>query len=536
MARKPARVTKRPKKRRKARPAWRGHATAGSAIRLSDLDGSVRTATGARALESRAVFDAWQNAVTGFGTTRDKTYFSAFSSFTTLTDQELSNLYHGDAMAARIVDAVPDDMYREGFAVDVGDRDVNEWLAEKLQSLDARGKFADGERWGRGYGGAAILIGANDGRAASTPLIPERANGVGYLYVLDKRQLWPATYYTEPGHPKLGQPETYYVTQASARTTSAAMQAVHETRLIIFRGAPTGNEERELLNSWDYSVLQRPHEVLLQFNTGWKSVELMLTDANQAVFKISGLAEMLGAPDGMAALQARYAALDRARSNVRAMALDAGTKDEPSEEFERQSVSFEQIPATLEKLMLRLAGAVDMPVTRLMGQSPSGLNATGENDTRNWYDKIDAQRNTEASPKVRRLVKIILSTKESPLRKPPEKVEIKWPPLWTETPFQAAGTRKLILEGDSIAVQAGILLPEESALHRFRPEGFDTEISLSDEAVKAREDLLEGELEDMGEEEEPPFAPAPAGGLPPKLQAVAEDIEGDEPPAEQPQA
>ena len=34
------------------------------------------------------------------------------------------------------------------------------------------------------------------------------------------------------------------------------------------------------------------------------------------------------------------------------------------------------------------AGAADIPVTRLLGQSPAGLSATGESDTRNYYDMI----------------------------------------------------------------------------------------------------------------------------------------------------
>jgi phage-related protein (TIGR01555 family) len=62
--------------------------------------------------------------------------------------------------------------------------------------------------------------------------------------------------------------------------------------------------------------------------------------------------------------------------------------------------------------MLKLSGSTGIPVTRLFGRSPSGLNATGENDLRNYYDLVEAnQRNRLLSP-MRRLVELIASYKK----------------------------------------------------------------------------------------------------------------------------
>jgi len=36
------------------------------------------------------------------------------------------------------------------------------------------------------------------------------------------------------------------------------------------------------------------------------------------------------------------------------------------------------------------SGAADIPMTRLLGQSPAGMNATGDGDMRNYYDRIEA--------------------------------------------------------------------------------------------------------------------------------------------------
>lgn len=457
-------------------------------------------------------FDDWQNQVTGFGTTADKTTYTSFVGSLRLPDQQLSNLYHGDDLAARMIDIVPDELLREGFTVDTGDVGLNAELSEQLDALSLDGKLADGWRWGRLYGGAALVLGADDGRSASTPLIPERAKSLAFAHVIDRRYLWPLTYYREPTHPKLGQPETYMVSASSAHTDESHA-IVHESRLVLFGGATTGILEREQNNSWDHSVLQRALQPLAAFNTGWKSVELLLTDANQAVFKMSGLAEVLGA-GGEEVMKKRMQMIDLCRSVMRAMVVDAGGEDGTAkEEFTRQSVSFADIPQTLDKFMLRLAAAVQIPVTILMGQSPAGMSATGDSDFRWFYDRIRSEQTRKLSPKIRRIIKVMLATKAFSAKA--ERVDVKFPALWTETPSVQATTRKTLLEGDAIATTNGFLVASEVATKRFgEPNGFDSEIQLTDEGKAARDAELKGDLEDLSkppDEREPP--PDDGGGF-----------------------
>lgn len=439
-------------------------------------------------------FDAgWANDVTGFGTTRDKTTYTAFGGVAYLSDQQVANLYDGDDIAARMVDIVPDEMLREGFEVDLGDAGKNTELAEQLEALGCVEKFANGTRWGRLFGGGALLIGADDGRSASSPLVPEKSRGVSYLYELDRRYLQPFTWYTEPGHPRLGQPETYLVSPVNYQG-SQDMTVVHESRLIMFGGATTGLQERVINNGWDRSVLQRAFEALRGFNTGWKAVEVLLTDANQAVFKMQGLAEAIAA-DGQDAMQKRMQVMDLCRSVMRAIVVDAGDAEagSGSEEFARHSVSFDSIPQTLDKFMLRLAAAVQIPATILYGQSPAGMSATGDADFRWFYDRIRAQQRLTLAPKIRRLVRVMMHTKGSVIDS--DSITVKFPSLWSETPLNESTRRKTIAETDAIYVNAGVVTAEEIALSRFKPEGFSEDLVLTDEAVAARESSLSDELE-----------------------------------------
>ncbi len=498
------------------------------------------TSEGLERMQKRfeARFDAWENPLTGFGTTRDKTTYTKFGAFERLADVDLSNLYHGDDMAARMVDIVPQEMFRKGFTVDLGDPDLNTWINEKLDNLDAPKRFCDAIRWARLFGGSALLIGADDGQDASLPLDPDRVEAVRYLYTIDRRLLWPVSYYTEAGHPKLGEPETYMVSPIiQGGASSASVSVVHESRLIIFRGAPTGNIERLAWAHWDISVLQRPHEILRQFNTGWKAVEIMLTDGNQAIFKMTGLAESIGS-EGSDYVQKRMNVIEMYRSVLRALVIDADSE----ESYERAGVSFGSVPETLDKFMLRLAAAVQIPVTILMGQSPAGMSATGDSDFRWFYDRIESEQTTECTPKLRRLVRMILATEEPPKDIDAAKLTINviWPPLWTETPSAEATRRLSIAQADAAYLTAGVYLPEEVALSRARPDGFNAEMQISEEGRKAREDLLKSSLKQLaaGTPPAPPGgalppaggaapgspAPAPPGAPPAKLDAADSNL------------
>jgi 8-oxo-dGTP pyrophosphatase MutT (NUDIX family) len=274
---------------------------------------------------------------------------------------------------------------------------------------------------------------------------------------------------------------------------------VHESRLIVFEGAPTAQRERLINRGWSLSVMQRAYDVLRQFNVGWQAVENMMSDGAQGVWKMSGLTEMQSTDGGEAAIQKRIRDLDLYRSTVRAIVIDG---DNPNESFERLSTSFDAIPAVLEKFMLRLAATVEIPVTILMGQSPAGMNATGESDFRWFYDRIRSQQTTMLSPRIRRLVQVWLRTRAGREAMAASKADVKavtirFPPLWTDTPAAVADRQLKVAQTDQAYLTMNVLTPEEIALARFRPGGLDAQIVLTDEQVAMRETMVTAQLSQM---------------------------------------
>ena len=56
--------------------------------------------------------------------------------------------------------------------------------------------------------------------------------------------------------------------------------------------------------------------------------------------------------------------------------------------METHSYSFTGLSDIYESFMMDMAGAAEIPATKLFGRSPQGFNSTGESDLRNYYDMI----------------------------------------------------------------------------------------------------------------------------------------------------
>lgn len=510
--------------------------------------------------------DGWFNLLTGLGTsTRDKSMATQFEREPVLTPEELEALFHGDDMAQRIVSAVPDDAFRQGFTVkrDVEenpteekeqptdspsrmdlddpkvdpqaekekvkpkptpgpgpDLDVQEaqedaaLLMKELKRLGVQDKVHECMTWGRLFGGACILLGVKGGGDPSTPLKDEDVQGVEFLTVLDRRDLFPNTYYTDPMADKYGEVATYWLQPQGIGFSVVATTIVHETRLIFFRGAMTSRRERERNQGWHHSVLQKLVNILRASNSNWASVVHLMTDFSQAVFKIKGLIDALAEGDSKT-LQERMILTDMVRSVARAIVIDA--EDEDFKVVERGAVT--GVGDLLDRTWIRLAAAARMPVTILMGQAPAGLNATGAMDLRWWYDTVKTSQEMEIKPPLERIIRMVAQGLFP--GKDAESWVAEFPSLWQMTPSEEADYRLKVAQTDSIYVKDLVVLPEEIALSRWGTGEFSAETQID---LEARKQMLEAETERAIDEA---LNPPPPPMLPPGADPNAPPKPGD---------
>jgi phage-related protein (TIGR01555 family) len=396
--------------------------------------------------------DSWQNLLSGLGTARDKSTYTHLSIHQPLTADYLEHLYINDDVAARICELISYEMLRQGVSIKIDDE---EFSRENLIEI-----FRDALVKSRVFGAAFIYVGADDGQPQDQPLAIAKVKDVRFLNVLTTKDLSHHSFYSDPNSTHYGRPELYRI-NASSHVQAAL---IHQSRLIPFHGTPSLNPRQ-----WPSSILQRIYPVLQQFHTAWQATAHLMTDAAQGIFKLKGLHSAV-ASNRSEELLKRMELVDMSRSISRSILLDA-----EDEEFRRDSYGFSGIPEILEKMMLRLAAAARLPVSLLMGQAPAGMNATGESDTRFFYDQVRAEQEA-LKPKIERLVRIMNADENIA-------VGIEFPALWQMTDRERAELRRMEAETDRIYLQEGVLLPEEVALKRFGEEHGAIDINTRSELI-----------------------------------------------------
>jgi phage-related protein (TIGR01555 family) len=396
----------------------------------------------------------WANAATGMGTPRDKTTYGVFHGYSPIDLISLSNLYHGSDLASRIIDVPADEAFRLPYKVSVGSEALDKRLAEMLEHLAVRERFLESCVWGRLFGGAWTVLGVDDGQPASEPLNTDRANEVQWLQVVDRRFMWPISWYNEG--PKAGTPEKYTLSQTWVGVANGAY-TIHESRMIKWPGVRTAQRERNMNASYDYSVLDKCWPQLRMFETLWKGVELLIVEGPQAVYTVNGFAEKLMANQGQALLT-RMQMVDFYRSVLRAIVID---KDET---FERQPMSLSGIPELLSQAAFRIAATAQIPMLVLFGQDAAGF-STGDSSLRWFWDKTKAYQTNTIGPRICELCRTCLEIWGS--GDYADKLVVTFEPLYTPSALERAQEIQAMSAADNAYVQMQALTPEEIVLSRF---------------------------------------------------------------------
>lgn len=423
--------------------------------------------------------DGWINQYTSVGASRRTAHTVARTA--RLADEVIEELYASDGLAARAIDAVPKDAMRGGLIIKTGDPGVDTAVRGILDALGVEEALAGAWTWGRAFGGGAVVLGVDDGLDPSEPLDFARVNRLAWVYDVDRRDLTPQSWERGEVSPRFGKPNVYMLTRNGQGGAHSTVN-VHASRLVIFRGARTTRRRALEDHGWGDSVLQRVYEDLRQARGGYAAVATLLQDASQGVFAIKDLYALMAQDDGAKTFEQRMELMDMSRGVARAILIDA-----EAERFERvETGALTGLPDILDRFVQMVSAGTEIPVTRLMGTSPAGLNATGESDVRGWYDVVAAEQRSTLKPRAEYIVRAILRSKSGPTGGvEPEGWSVDFPPLWQPTPTEEADLRAKVAATDAVYITQGVLTPEEVAINRFRPEGWSPETSVDTDARRA---------------------------------------------------
>ena len=423
--------------------------------------------------------DSFKNLLAGFGVPgRDKTTAQRFV-LNLLDPGQLDAAYRGDWIARKICDIPPFDAcraWREWQA----DQDQIEKIEKLERDLGLQRKLMWAMSKARLYGGAALVMGI-EGQKFEDQLDVE---GVGkddlkFVHAVTKWQLAAGPVMRDITSPWFGEPTYYYRTNAPVPAapnveeiegSSLGRQPgediwIHPSRVLRLIGMDYPDWEQGP-DQWGDSCLQPVLDAISNVGLVSASIAAMISEAKLDVIKVPGLLEMLSTTEGSNRVFDRFSQGNVAKSVVNATLIDS------AEEWDRHQIAFGGMDAVMQMYLSIAAGAADIPATRLLGKAPDGMNATGDSDMRNYYDRLQSDQRMRIQPILSRLDEVLI---RSALGDRDEDIHYGWKPLWQMDEEQKAAVALAKAQAHKIDVDNGLINPEvlrEARANQLIEDGF----------------------------------------------------------------
>lgn len=453
------------------------------------------------------------NALTGMGTTKDRATAVTVAGPQFLSEADLDALYLSSWLCRKVVNIVASEATRMGWDIGLGDdskkaRRQSDDLIATGERLRLRKHVRRAIQLARHHGGAALILLVEDGsRDFEQPINFRRLKRIKGLYALDRWRIWPAA-----GWSGIGSPEHYeFNTNADSDLSRLGLTGtktvkIHSSRVLRFEGEEVPWRWKSHFSWWGVSVLQPLWEVFSRYETGQSSAASLLHDFDQFIHKIPGLGQMIAAGN-QEAITRRLEVNQMARSVYRGLVLDA------NEEASFITRSAAGVADVLDRLVQEVTGATGLPHTKLWGESPSGLGATGRSEDRSFAQDVAEYQEDFLQDPLRQFYETLMRCSDGPYSgEPPEDWRIQFRPTFVMTDEESATLRQSVAAADVQYINAGVLKPNEVALARFgRPE-FSLDTTLIDREADGsikQEEMDDTQIEfggDFGQQGQQPAA------------------------------
>ena len=395
---------------------------------------------------SSRVGDGLANVITGLGVQgMDRNVASRYA-FGFIDQYQVEAAYRTSGLTKKIHDIPPYEMTREGRDWQAGDKDIEKLEAEERR-LGVWAKVRQALTTARLFGGAAIIMGLPGDPALAPPV--GRLKGLSYITVVSRYQVNVGPLDADLRSPYFGQP-TYYELTGTAQT-----QKIHPSRVIAVIGQPmplgaVGSADNQ--GFWGDPLLLSIETACKNVDSSHGNIAALLSEAKVDTITMARLSDNLGTSEGEGALANRIRIAQYFQSMFNTRLLDGGNGGDSADKWETRQLSFAGLPEVVRAFQVFVAGVADIPYTRLFGESPGGLNASGDGQQTDFNRMIKAKQDTELRPVLDRIDEYLIP---SALGNRPSDVYWTFAPLETPNPETAAKIEKSDAETVKIYADAG---------------------------------------------------------------------------------
>lgn len=400
-----------------------------------------------------------------------------------------TSLYRSSWIVRKIVDVFPSDMVKNWIKFNSSlDPEKISKINSVIRKTKTKEKIKEGLRWARLYGGAAGLILIDGDEDLSEPLDYDAIMLDDYkgLLIFDR---WNGIYpdielEDDISDEEYGYPKYYSISLSEANSNlmlsynKQDLVKVHHSRIVRFNGRDLPLWERQAEMFWGESEIEIVFEELKKRDNTSANIASLIFLANIRVLKMNDLGQLLGAST-QKAQENLYKVLQAQNQLMSNMGIYVMDKDD---DFGTEQYSFGGLNDIYESFMLDIAGACEMPVTKLFGREPAGFNSTGESDLTQYYDTLEEKQETYLQPIIDKLLPIIFM---STLGAIPEDLD------WEFNPCMNVNSKDLVDLAQSMAspifeaFNAG-LITKEIALKELKQQNEKTGMwsNITDEDIK----------------------------------------------------
>lgn len=382
--------------------------------------------------------------------------FQAFQGYPYLAQLALRPEYR------MMVDTIAEEMTRKWISLQcIGDDDQKD-KQDRLDAIDAEMKrlhvreaFRKADENDGYFGRGQIYIEVNTPRGGLASLDPNELDkplfvdpakvpkgSLVALRSIEPVWTYPTTYNADnPLSPTFYKPEGWYV----------MAKKVDSSRLLLFISRPVPDLFKAAYNFGGLSLTQ----VAEPYVNNWLRTRDSVGDMIH-MFSTSGiLTDMTAvlAGDGGQSLLDRMALFTQMRDNKGAWALDKAT-----EEFFQFNTPLSGLDALQAQAQEQMASISHIPLVKLLGVTPSGLNASSDGEIRVFYDGIHARQETLFRAPLKRVLDLIQLSLFGDID--PD-IDFKFEPLYQMSEIDQANIRKLDADTDAAYINANVISTDE---------------------------------------------------------------------------
>lgn len=457
---------------------------------MSDQEkqGSNKSRSGSRIALLLQALDGYSNAAAFLGDDSALLSSGTFvQNYLTRDLQKLTAMYRSNWICKRIIDMPVEDATRAWYTLDSS---LTQEELDEIKKLEAKHsvkqELANAMRWARLYGGSIALIALRgeednlDKPLDMDMLLPGCFQG---LLVLDRVQgIAPSLELVKDlDDPDFGLPEFYDV-NVNLGSKSGTLR-LHHSRVLRFIGRELPNTEMEAESYWGASEMEHIYDELQKRCATSANIAQLVFQANVSTLKMGDFGDMLalGTDQQRKNIISAMEIENRFRTSYGLQVLSA------EDSYENHPYTFSGLSDIYEQFMMDMAGAAEIPATKLFGRSPQGLNSTGESDLRNYYESIAQLQERMLRPALEKLLPIL---EISALGYAPEDTQIIFEPVATLSLEARAEVISKLSAQVIEAFKAGLISKEQAQAElkaRGDSLGYWTSLAPDDKPKSTRE-------------------------------------------------